>query len=182
MLPYPHLPGHYMTIHHCCSHNPTIIVTINALSKSDSIQNQKITNLCGHLLFDSMDPALLAGVDDDDDDDTSLAGLQGNDTSLAGVPIPVIMITNDNDDNSDAESDHNSIDPSELDDNASKASIHSTGSLAPVHTTTDEPPQLSPEEEELSNMDDTHLPELETQVPILHQSERVSVPLSNYIP
>ena len=30
-----------------------------------------------------MDPALLAGVDDNDDDDTSLAGVQGNNTSLA---------------------------------------------------------------------------------------------------
>ena len=32
----------------------------------DSIQNLKITKLFGHLLFDSMDPALLAGVDDND--------------------------------------------------------------------------------------------------------------------
>ena len=31
-------------------------------------------------------------------------------------------------------------------------------------------------------MDDTQLPELETQVPILQQSERVSVPPSDYIP
>ena len=30
--------------------------------------------------------------------------------------------------------------------------------------------------------DDTELPELETQVPVLHQSKRVSVPPSNYIP
>ena len=47
---------------------PTLIATINALGKSDSIQNLKI-------LFDSMDPALLAGVDDNDDDDTSLTGV-----------------------------------------------------------------------------------------------------------
>ena len=71
---------------------PTIIVTIDAIGKSDGIQNLKITNLCGHLLFDSMDPALLAGVDDDDDDDTFLAGVQGNDTLLAGVPIPATTI------------------------------------------------------------------------------------------
>ena len=50
-------------------------------------------------LFDSTDPALLAGVDDDDDNDTSLAGVQGDDTSLAGVPIPIA--TTDNDDHSD---------------------------------------------------------------------------------
>ena len=62
MLPYPHLPGHYTTLCHCHSCNPTLIVTINALSKSDGIQNLKITDLCGHLLFDSMDPALLAHV------------------------------------------------------------------------------------------------------------------------
>ena len=54
---------------------PTLIATINALGKSDSIQNLKITDLNGHLLFDSMDPALLAGVDDNDDDDTFLAGV-----------------------------------------------------------------------------------------------------------
>ena len=52
---------------------PTIIVTINALSKSNGIQNLKITYLHRHILFDSMDPALLAGVDDDDDEDASLA-------------------------------------------------------------------------------------------------------------
>ena len=79
--------------------NPAIIATTDALSKSDSIQNLKVTDLCRHLLFDSADPALLAGVDDDDDNDTSLAGVQGDDTSLAGVPIPIA--TTDNDDHSD---------------------------------------------------------------------------------
>ena len=34
-----------------------------------------ITDLHRHLLFDSTDPTLLAGVDNDDDDDTSLAGV-----------------------------------------------------------------------------------------------------------
>ena len=73
VLPYPHLPGHYITLCHCHSHN---LVTINDLGKSNGIQSFKITNLCGHLLFDSMDPALLVGVhNDDDDDDTSLAGV-----------------------------------------------------------------------------------------------------------
>ena len=157
-----------------------MIATINALSKSDGIQNLKITDLCRHLLFDSMDPALLAGVDDDDDNDTSIAGVQVDDTSLAGVPIPV-LINDDNDDHLNAESDHNPIDPNKVDDNSSKASICSTRSQAPVHNMTDEPPQLPPDEEELDNMDDTQLPELETQVPTLHQSERVSV-LSDYIP
>ena len=145
---------------------PATIATIDSLGKSDSIPNLKITNLHGHLLFDSTNPALLAGVDDNNDDDTSLAGVQCNDTSLAGVPIPVLP--NDDDDyHSDAESNHNSIDPNEADDNSSKASVHSTGSQAPVHTTADEPPQLSPDEEELDNIDDTQLPELETQVPVL---------------
>ena len=132
---------------------PTIIVTINALSKSDGIQNLKITDLHRHLLFDCMDAALLAGVDDDDDDDTSLAGVQGNNTSLAGVTIPV-MTTND-DDLSDTESDHNSVDPNEVDDNSTIASVHSTRSQAPVHTTTDEPPQLPLDEEEPDDIDDT---------------------------
>ena len=132
MLSYPHSPGHYMTIHHCHSCNPTIIATINALGKSNGIQNLKITNLCGHLLLDSMDPALIAGVDDANDDDTSLAGVQGNDTSLAGVPI-AIVINDTDDDNSDTESGHNSTYPNEADDYGSKASLHSTGSQAPVH-------------------------------------------------
>ena len=86
------------------------------------------------------------------------------------------------DDNSDAESNHNSVDPNEANDNSSRASLHSTGSQAPVHNTTDEPPQLPPDEEELDNMDDTQLPEPETQVSTLCQSERVSVPPSDYIP
>ena len=160
---------------------PAIIVTTNALSKSDGIQKLKITNLCGHLIFDSMDPALLAGVDDDDDNDTSVAEVQGNDTSLAGVPIPTTTVMTNNDDDFVAESYHNSIDSNEADNNSSKPSVHSTGSQVPVHTTTDEPTQLPADEEELDNTDDTQLPELETQVPILCQSERVSLALSNYI-
>ena len=114
---------------------------------------------------------------DDDDEDISLAGVQCDDTSLAGVPIPVM--TNNDDIDSDTESDHNSIDPNGADENSCKASIHSTGSYAPVHNTTDEPPQHPLDEEE---MDDTQFPELETQVPILCQSKRVSVPPSDYMP
>ena len=102
--------------------------------------------------------------------------MQGNDTSLARVPTPtntVVTIptntvaTNDNDD-LDTESDHNSIDPNKANKHSSKASIHSTRSHAPVHNTTDEPPQHPLEEDEL---DDIELPELEAQVPVLHQSE-----------
>ena len=122
-------------------------MTIDALSKSDGIQNLKITDLCRHLLLDSTDPALLAGVDDDNDNDTSLAGVQDNDTSLAGVLI--CIATNDDDDNLDAASNHNSIDLNEANNNSSKASIHSTGSQASVHSMIDEPPQLPPDEEEL---------------------------------
>ena len=109
-----------------------------------------------------MDPALLAGVDDDDDEDTSLAGVYCNNTSLGGVPIPPVM-TNDDDD-SDAESNHNSIDPNEADENSSKASVHSIRSHVPVHSTNSEPPQHPQIEGE---MDDIELPELETQVPVL---------------
>ena len=153
-------------------------MTIDALGKCNGIQNLKITNLHGHLLFDSADPALLAGVDDDDDDDdTSLAGVQGDDTSLAGVPIPIM--TNDDNDDLNKESNHNSFDSNEADDTSSPASVHSTGSQAPGHNMTDEPPQLPPDDEELDN---TQLPELETQVSALCQSERVSVPPSDYIP
>ena len=117
-------------------------------------------------------------MDDDDDEDTSLAGVQGDDTSLAGVPIPTTTIMTNNDDDSDAESDYNSVDPSEADNNSSKSSIHSTRSHIPVHNMTDEPPQHPPDEEEPDNIE---LPELETQVPVLCQSERVSVPPSDYI-
>ena len=96
---------------------PTIIATIDALSKSNGIQNLKITNLHRHLLFNSMDPALLAGVDGHEDEDTSLARVQDNDTSLAGVHTHHY-----------SESNHNSIDPNEADENSSKASVHSTRS------------------------------------------------------
>ena len=88
-------------------------------------------------------------------------------------------MTNDNDDSSGTESYNNSIVPNHADDNSSKASVHSTGSHTLVHNMTDELPQLPPDEDE---PDDTQLPELETQVPILCQSERVYVPPSNYIP
>ena len=170
MLSYPHSPGHYMTLCHCHSSNPTIIVTINALGKSDGIQNLKITDLHRHLLFDSLDPALLAGVDDDDDDDdtsltgvqgddTSLAGVQGDDTSLAGVLIPTTtIVAHDDDDNLDAESNHNSVDSNEADESSSKASVHSTRSHVPVHSMASEPPQHPPDEEEPDNIE---LPELE---------------------
>ena len=122
-----HIPTHqvitqpYITV---VPATPALIATMDALSKSDSVQNLKITNLCGHLLFNSMDPALLAGVDDNDDEDTSLAGVQGNDTPLVGVPIPTTTIVTDDD--LDAESDYNSIVTNEADKNSSKASIHST--------------------------------------------------------
>ena len=137
-------------------------MTIDALSKSYGIQNLKITKLCGHLLFDSSeDPALLGGVDDanDEDKDTSLAGVHDEDTSLAGVPVPNAAVMINADDDSDAESDHNSVDPNKADDNSSKASVHSTGSHMPMHSTTSEPPQHPLDEEE---PDDTELPELET--------------------
>ena len=173
MLPYPNSPGHYTTLHTVIPTTPTIIATINAL-----IQNLKITNLHRHLLFDSTDPTLIEGVDDDDDDNTSLAGVQGDDTSLAGVPIT--MMSNDNDDDdSDIESDHNSVHPNEANDDSSKASVNSTRRQAPVHSMNSEPPHHPLDEDELDNV---QLSELEKQVPVLCQSKRVSVPPSNYIP
>ena len=66
-----------------------MIATIDALGKSDGIQNLEITNLHGHLLFDSsMDPDLLAGVDDADDKDTSFAEVHDKDTSLQECLYP----------------------------------------------------------------------------------------------
>ena len=85
-----------------------------------------------------MDPALLAGVDDADDEDTSFAGVHDEDTSLVGVPVPNTTIMTNADDNLDAESDHNSVDPNEADDNSSKASVHSTRSHLSVHSATSE--------------------------------------------
>ena len=41
---------------------PTLIATINTLGKSDGIEHLKITNLHGHFLFDSMDPALMKTI------------------------------------------------------------------------------------------------------------------------
>ena len=171
-----------------------MIATIDAIRFTEGIQYLKITNLCRHLLFDSsMDPALLAGVDDADDKDTSFAGVDDEDTSFAGVPVPntvpntTTTITTNTDDNSNAESNHNSIDPNKADVYSSKASIHSTGSHLSVHSTTSEPPQHPLDEEDnisegQTKTDDIELPELETQVPVLHQSERVSVPPSDDIP
>ena len=123
-----------------------------------------LVNPTAHLLFDSMNPPLLVGVDDNDDEDTSLAGVHGNDTSLAGVPIPTTTITTNDNDDSDADSNHNSVDPNEADDNSCKASIHSTRGHIPVHSMTSEPPQHPLDEEEPDNIE---LPELETQVPVL---------------
>ena len=94
--------------------------------------------------------------------------------------MPYVKILSDaDDDDSDAESDHNSFDPNKANNSSSKASVHSTGSHAPVLSTNSEPPQHPLDEEEL---DDIQLPELETQVPILCQSKRVSVPPSDFIP
>ena len=77
MLSYSHLPGLHTTLHHCHSCNPH---SIDTLSKSDSIKNLKITDLCRHLSSDSsMDPALLAGVDHADDEDTSLTRVHDKD-------------------------------------------------------------------------------------------------------
>ena len=73
--------------------------------------------------------------------------MHGNDTSLAGVPIPTTTIMTNDDDDSDAESDHNSIDPNGANEKSSKASIHSTRSHVPVHKMTSEPPQHPPDEE-----------------------------------
>ena len=120
-----------------------------------------------------MDPALLPGLDDADDEDTSFTGLHDD------VPVPNTTIMTNTENDLDAESNHNSINHNEVDNNSSKASIHSTGSHIPIHSTTSEPPQHPPDEEELDNIE---LPELETQVPILCHFERVSVPPSNYIP
>ena len=171
-----HIPTHqvitqlYVTV---IPTTPTVIATINTLGKSGSIENLKITNLHGHLLFDSsMDPALLAGVDDPDDEDTSFSGVHDKDTSVAGVPVPNTTIMTNAYDNSDAESDHNPVDPNEADDNSSKASIHSTGSHLSIHSATSESPQHPPDEEDSlckdqTELDDVELPKLETQVPTL---------------
>ena len=71
-------------------------------------------------------------------------------------------MTNDNDDDLDAESNHNFIDPNKADDSSSNASMHSTRSHTHVHNMTDEPPQQPPDEEE---PDHTELPEMETKFP-----------------
>ena len=136
-------------------------MTIDAHGKSNSIQNLKITNLHRHLLFESSeDPALLAGVDDADNEDTSLAAVHGNNTSLAGVTVTINTIVTHNDNDSDTESNHNSINPNEPNDNSSKASVHSTGSHIPVQGTASELPQYPP--------DGIELTEVETPVPLLH--------------
>ena len=83
---------------------------------------------------------MLAGVDDTDDKGTSFAGVHDEDTSLAGMPIPNTAITINADENLDAESDYNSVDPNEAENNSSKASAHITGSHISIHSATSEPP------------------------------------------
>ena len=83
---------------------------------------------------------------------------------FAGVPIPTTTIMTSDNNESDAESDHNSIDPNKADDNSSKAPVCSTKSHILVYSMTSEPPQHPLEEDE---PDDIDLPELETQVPVL---------------
>ena len=101
-----------------------------------------------------MDPAFLAGVDHTDDKDDE-DNEDNEDTSIAEVPIPntTAMINTDND--SDTESDHNSIDPNKADDNSSKASIHSTRSHLSIHSATSEPPQHPLDEENNLSEDQT---------------------------
>ena len=119
-----------------------------------------------------MDPALLAGVDDADDKDTSITGVHDEDTSFAGVPVPNTTIMTNADNNLDAGSDHNSIDPDETNDNSSKPTIHSTGSHLSIHSATSKPPQHPLDEENNLSKDQTEpdnveLPKIETQVPTL---------------
>ena len=120
---------------------------------------------------------------------TKITGVHDEDTSFAGVPVPntTATVATNAADTSDAESNHNSIDPNKADNNSSKASIHSTGSHLSIHRATSEPPQHPLDEEDnlskdQTEPDDIELPELKTQVPILCQSQRVSVLPSNYIP
>ena len=91
------------------------------------------------------------------------------------------------DDNSDTKSDQNSVDPNEANNNSCKASIHSTGSYICIDSTTSEPPQHALDEEtnlseDQTEPDDIELPEMETNVPMLCQSRRVSVTPSDCIP
>ena len=51
-------------------------------------------------------------MDDADDENTSFAGVQNEDTAFPGVPAPNTTVITNADDNLDAVSSHNSIDPS----------------------------------------------------------------------
>ena len=113
-------------------------------------------------------------MDDTDDEDTSFAGVHNKDTSFAGEPVPntTATVMTNADDNLDAEFDHNSID-NEADNNLSKASVHRTGSHLSILSATSEPPQHPLDEEDnfskgQTEPDNIEIPELETQVPILH--------------
>ena len=89
------------------------------------------------------------------------------------MPVPNTTITTNTDDNSDAEADHNSVDPNEADNNSSKASVHSTRSHLSILSATSEPPQHPLDEEnnlyeDQTKLDNVELPELEAQVHVLH--------------
>ena len=157
---------------------PAIITTIDALSKSNGFRYLNISDLHGHYLFDfSMDPALLAGVDHADDEDRS----------FAGVPVPNTTVMTNAGNNSDAESDHISVDPNKADDNSSKASVHNTGSNISIHSVTSEPPQRHLDEEDnlsddQTELDNVELPEPETKF-LYHVDlkESVSHHLTTYL-
>ena len=88
------------------------------------------------------------------------------------MPVPNTTIVTNTDDNSDAESDQNSIDPNKADDNSIKPSIHSTRGHLSIHREAREPPQHPLDEEDNLSKDQTaldnvELPKLETQVSIL---------------
>ncbi len=154
----------------------SIVAAVDALGKSDGIQNLKITDLRGRLLYDSTtDTALLAGVDNDEDDQ--------DDTSVTGVPVPTDAAEEDNDEDTDSEdeSDHDSIDPNEQDDGSSKASVQDDDDDTPP-----DPPQEGedppPDDGEDVEEDDEGLPQLPVQVPEVRRMTRTSVPPKNYEP
>ena len=114
-----------------------------------------------------------AGVDDADDKDTSFIGVHDDDTSLAGVPLPFqqMQITTWT----------QSLITSHLTGMRLMTiqAKHPYTALGTTYAPLYEEANLFKDQTELDNIE---FLKLETQVPILCQSKRISVPPSDYIP
>ena len=152
MLSYTHLPGHHLTLCHYCSHNPQYNCDLLMPSVNQTASRTSRSLISADTLY-LIPPRTLLCLQEWMMQMTKTLPLQECIRRYfpCRVPVPNTTVVTNADDNLDAESNHNSVDPNEATDNSSKAYVHSTGSHISVHSTTSEPPQhLLDEEDNLS--------------------------------